>query len=424
VDAIPSQSPKPALQVIPQAPAAQRGAPLTALQTAPQAPQRRGSVRRFTSQPLAGSPSQSAKPVRHAATPQRPAEHEGTAFAGAQTIPQAPQWATVELVRVSHPVDTTPSQSPKPASQVMEHAPAAHRGAPLTALHARPHAPQCRTSAAVLASQPLDAAPSQSAKPALQLATTHPPARHAAVAFGSMHPAPQAPQWAAVTWRSVSQPFEATPSQSPRVGAAHMVRTHAPASQRAPAPGKLHRPPHLPQCRALLRVSTSQPLAGSPSQSAKPALHAATAQRPAAQAPRALAGAHARPQAPQCAALARVSASQPFMASPSQSAKPSLQALTHAPAAQDTAALARGAHGLPQPPQCAVAVRVSASHPSEASALQSPKPAWHRAPQRPAAQVAVALARAGHRAEHSPQWSTESRRSVSHPLDPAASQLP
>jgi hypothetical protein len=39
-----------------------------------------------------------------------------------------------------------------------------------------------------------------------------------------------------------------------------------------------------------------------------------------------LATLHARPQAPQCDALVRVSTSQPLDASPSQSAKPATQA--------------------------------------------------------------------------------------------------
>jgi hypothetical protein len=137
-----------------------------------------------------------------------------------------------------------------------------------------------------------------------------------------------------------------------------------------------------------------------------------------------LAGAHARPQAPQWVTPPRVSASQPSAASPLQSAKPSTQVAAQRPAAQATAALARGAHAAPQAPQWAALVSVSTSHPLEPSPSQSPKPAWQRIPQRPASQAAVALARAGHRAEHSPQWSTAVRRSVSHPLDAAASQLP
>src|SRR5690242_4799298 len=64
------------------------------------------------------------------------------------------------------------------------------------------------------------------------------------------------------------------------------------------------------------------------------------------------------PQAPQLFASVRVSTSQPFAGSPSQSAKPGLHAKPHAPAVHVATALATVAvHATPQPPQFAVSSR-------------------------------------------------------------------
>jgi len=72
---------------------------------------------------------------------------------------------------------------------------------------------------------------------------------------------------------------------------------------------------------------------------------------------------------------------------------------THAPAAQSWPA----AHAVPQPPQCAVEVRVSASQPLSAMPSQLARPVMHAMPQAPAAQVAVAPAGDGHARPHMPQ---------------------
>ncbi|MFO0651780.1 MAG: hypothetical protein U0326_36500 [Polyangiales bacterium] len=124
-------------------------------------------------------------------------------------------------------------------------------------------------------------------------------------------------------------------------------------------------------------MSTSQPLAGFMSQSAKPSLQRATPQAPAVQAATALAGAHARPQPPQWSVLARVSASQPLAGSMSQSAKPSLQVTSQRPDAQRAVALPPAAQRIPQPPQWPRSLRVSASQPLLASLSQSAKGAVH-----------------------------------------------
>ena len=76
-------------------------------------------------------------------------------------------------------------------------------------------------------------------------------------------------------------------------------------------PSAGHALPQRPQCATLAVRSASQPLEARPSQSPHPASQVATAHAPAAHAPVAWLGAHARPQPPQCAALVRVSTSQP-----------------------------------------------------------------------------------------------------------------
>ena len=140
--------------------------------------------------------------------------------------------------------------------------------------------------------------------------------------------------------------------------------------------------PQAPQFEAEARVSTSHPLVGSPSQSAKPVAQTGT-HAPATQAFALVEGlvAQTRAQAPQFEAEVRVSTSQPFEGSPSQSAKPVAQAGTQAP---ETHALAvvptLVAQAAPQAPQWAVEVCVSTHAPP-----QRESPAAHA--QAPIAQV-------------------------------------
>lgn len=143
------------------------------------------------------------------------------------------------------------------------------------------------------------------------------------------HPRPHAPQWNALVFVSVSQPLLITPSQSPNP-ALHGPTLQTPALQRGMAFGELHAWPHMPQLVALPVVSTSQPFAAAPSQSAVPVGHMPAAQTPALQtAPGPM---HACPQPPHALPLVDVSASQPFAASPSQSANPVSQVDTQRPA--------------------------------------------------------------------------------------------
>ncbi len=81
----------------------------------PQPPQCEGEARVSTSHPLAASRSQSAKPVEHVPTAQRPDTHATVAFASdAHAIPHAPQFAADAPRSTSQPFDASMSQSPKP----------------------------------------------------------------------------------------------------------------------------------------------------------------------------------------------------------------------------------------------------------------------------------------------------------------------
>ncbi len=130
------------------------------------------------------------------------------------------------------------------------------------------------------------------------------------------------------------------------------------------------------------RVSTSQPLAATPSQSAKPVAQLKP-QVPLAQVVVAFARVgQAFAQPPQWATLVRVSISQPLVATPSQFPKFGLQAKPQLLAAQATVALARAAQALLQTPQCIALVRKSTQSPPH-----SVRPAPQIVPQRPALQT-------------------------------------
>jgi hypothetical protein len=134
-------------------------------------------------------------------------------------------------------------------------------------------------------------------------------------------------------------------------------------------------------------------------------MHAVTVQLPATQLPDPPIGLQARPHPPQWVLLVRVSTSQPLAGFMSQSAKPALQAKPQAPAAQVGVALARAGQALLQAPQCAVDVRVSTSQPFMALPSQLAKPMEHPVlPHTPAMHVALAPVGTGHTRPHEPQW--------------------
>jgi hypothetical protein len=106
-----------------------------------------------------------------------------------------------------------------------------------------------------------------------------------------------------------------------------------------------HASPQLPQFWGSTGREASQPFIASPSQSVKPASHTSTAQIPATHAAVAFGTTHGFPQPPHCAGSLWGSTSQPFAASPSQFEKlPSHAPTAHAPASH--AAVAFGSeHG-------------------------------------------------------------------------------
>lgn len=137
----------------------------------------------------------------------------------------------------------------------------------------------------------------------------------------------------------------------------------------------------------------------------KPALHA-NPHTDALQVARPLVGTgHARSQAPQVVAALR-SVSQPLVALASQFANPALHAIPHEPAAQVARPFAGVAHARLQTPQCVTVVRVSTSQPLLASPSQSAKPVVQANPQLAALHVDVAFARTGQGEQSVPQVST------------------
>ena len=250
-----------------------------------------------TSQPLAGLRSQSRKPVAQAATAHAPAAHVEVALGSAQARPQTPQCAGLVWVLVSQPLVATPSQSPKLTAQrttvqalaaqplaatlaraqmvpqalqlagstvvlaqnvagvVPQVRSGAAQVAPQTppehtwpAAQALPQAPQLALSLRMSTSQPLAGLRSQSRKPVAQAATAHTPTAHRAVALGSAHTRPQAPQLAALVWVSVSQPLPAALSQSPKPTA---QRTTVQALAAQPLAATLARAQAVPQALQL-----------------------------------------------------------------------------------------------------------------------------------------------------------------------------
>jgi hypothetical protein len=130
------------------------------------------------------------------------------------------------------------------------------------------------------------------------------------------------------------------------------------------------------------------------------------------------------PQPPQCAIAVFVSVSHPLLASPSQLPKPAPHVNPQTPVAHVDVAFARAGHAIPQPPQFAALVLVFTSQPSNPFPLQLPKPALHAIPHTRAAHVAVPFAGTAQRVPHAPQCSGLLVMSTSHPSVATALQLP
>jgi hypothetical protein len=229
-------------------------------------PQSEVLVRTSVSQPLLSVPSQFSKPDAHV-RPQTIAEQYDVLLGrDAQGRPQAPQFMRLARRSISQPFAAAPSQLSRPVSQAASaHTPLRHAPVPPENTQPLLHMPQCAALDERSVSQPLAALPSQSPKPALQRARAHAPAAQAATPLGKVHALPQRPQWA-TSVAKVTSHEAGLPSQSPKP-AEQVVRVHTPIVQAAPAPGNEHTVAHVPQWLVSLRVFTSQPFIGSPSQS-------------------------------------------------------------------------------------------------------------------------------------------------------------
>lgn len=279
--------------------------------------------------------------------------------------------------------------------------------------------PQLPQSLSVLSgvSQPLAWSPSQLPQPTLQLTTRHAPVLQLPVAFAGAHGVLQSPQFVLV-FVGVSQPGAEVQSARP---IAQPVGTHTPVAQDALAPGRLQATSHAAQS-VLVRSERSQPLAATPSQSAKSErVQLTTRQAPVEHSPIAFAGAHGAPQAPQ-SALVVVLVSQPLIGLPSQSARRGSHEPTRQVPLEQSPMPNAGLQVLPHAPQW-VSVFSGVSQPSAGSPLQSPKPASHTATsQVPVEQSPVAFA-GSHAMKQPPQWTSVLVR-VSHPFARSSSQSP
>jgi hypothetical protein len=108
------------------------------------------------------------------------------------------------------------------------------------------------------------------------------------------------------------------------------------------------------------------------------------------------------PHAPQFSVSPVTVTSQPFVADPSQLARPSSHVATAQTPMMQIPSASGGLHRRSHPPQCASEVR-SASHPSDASPLQSRRFASQEKPQLPAAHVRIAPLGSGQAMPHAPQ---------------------
>jgi hypothetical protein len=189
--------------------------PHVASQILPHAPQLFVSLVVLTSQPLAGFPSQSAKPGLQLATVQAELEHPAVPFAIAHTLPQLPQSLGLFCVLISQPSAGLWSQSAYPALQlVIVQLPAVQPAVPFASVQTFPQEPQSFTLVPVATSHPSTGSPSQFPNPGKQLATVHLPIAHPGTAFGREQAKPHAPQSLGLFCVSISQPLAGLPSQS------------------------------------------------------------------------------------------------------------------------------------------------------------------------------------------------------------------
>lgn len=172
-----------------------------------------------------------------------------------------------------------------------------------------------------------------------------PPAQPATVVLASAHALPHPPQFNGSTAVFVQL---ATLPMHVVFGGRHVV-PHTPAAHTCPVVQALR---HDPQCPVSVRVFTSHPFAGSPSQSANPALQVVTAHAPAVHVALALANAQECPHAPQCATLDPSEVSHPLAGFASQFPHPAAQVTTvQAPAVHPATVVLASAQLWPHAPQ-------------------------------------------------------------------------
>ena len=385
-------------------------------QTAPQLPQLFASpLSVLVSQPsLRRLPLQSPNPALQVPlqTP-APQVRVATPF-DEQEVPHPPQLFGSAPTLISQPsVRLLPLQSAKFGEHVPLQTPAPHvRVAIPLGEHTTLHPPQLFGLVPISISQPLLGIESQLAKPVLQLAMPHVPAVQLAVPFGAAHTAPQAPQWPVFDRVSTSQPFAALPSQSAKP--ALQVNPHADEPHVVVALARAgHTTPQPPQCAMLVVVLVSQPFEALLSQLPKPALQVASVHDPEAQVAVPLLNEQALPHAPQCMRLVLVLVSQPLPGFESQSPAPA----GHVPTAQLPATQIAPApvHVRPQTPQLVTLVSRWTSQPLPGAMSQLPYPVAHVATvHAPAEQPAVAFASA-QTLPHVPQLATFVETLVSQP---------
>ncbi len=352
-------------------------------QTFPHAPQFFGSLVVLTSQPVDAMPSQFAKPAAQTGFEQTEPAHVSVPPAVLHALAHAPQFLGSVDVLTSQPFAALWSQSAFGSVHIRTHALLTHVSVPPVAVHVAPHLLQLFMSLVVLTSQPLDARPSQSAKPAAHAVTVHVSAPatvvHASVAWLVLHAVLQSPQWLAVVI-DVSQPFFGLSSQSARPGPQLKIE-QLPPTHDSVAPLVLHGLAQPPQLFGSVLRLISQPFAALWSQSSKPVSHDVTEQ-----ANPVLVLLHASvawvvlqtlPHAPQLLVVV-VAVSQPFTALPSQSAKPGAHVILHVEATQ-VPVPPLWLHALPHAPQLLGSFVRLISQPLAGFASQSAKPALQAA---------------------------------------------
>jgi len=233
------------------------------LQTLPQPPQLFVEVDVLVSQPFVISPSQLPKPELQVIA-QLPPLQLGVPLLFEHALEQVPQCRASFPKLTSHPVEAAPSQSAKPLLQEMWQALLTHDGIPPTELHAAPHPPQCATVAVVFVSHPFTMLPSQLPSPALHV-IPHLPAEHDGVPVVDSQTLPHAPQFNVSARTECSQPLSELLSQSPNP--ALQLIAHSPLEHDGVPFAVPHVLLHTPQCCVFTSAFTSQPFAGAESQS-------------------------------------------------------------------------------------------------------------------------------------------------------------